>query len=166
MLINLLGLIICTDCIEYVGQEARRDGQYMMFLKGVNHKGFQRYLWISEDQKDVLAKMFDIEIRFKGFDKEWFKFADNQNNKSPISVDEAQEKLDKDLNMQAFLDTSIEDLNLTQRTFNILSDRGCSKVKDVMRYSASDLLDIQGFGVRSLREIKGILQNGGLSLKD
>jgi len=58
----------------------------------------------------------------------------------------------------------IEDLELGARTTNILKDSGLETVEDVLgRLKGGDaaLLEIDGFGAKSLMDLKQALQNQG-----
>ncbi|NEG69633.1 DNA-directed RNA polymerase subunit alpha [Bifidobacterium choloepi] len=59
----------------------------------------------------------------------------------------------------------IEDLNLTQRSYNCLKREGIHTVGELISHNEQDLLDIRNFGMKSIDEVKEKLQALGLSLK-
>ncbi|MDO4913198.1 MAG: DNA-directed RNA polymerase subunit alpha, partial [Bifidobacteriaceae bacterium] len=59
----------------------------------------------------------------------------------------------------------IEDLNLTQRSYNCLKREGIHTVGELVAHSEHDLLDIRNFGMKSIDEVKEKVQSMGLSLK-
>ncbi|BAQ33705.1 DNA-directed RNA polymerase alpha subunit [Gardnerella vaginalis ATCC 14018 = JCM 11026] len=61
--------------------------------------------------------------------------------------------------------TPIEDLNLTQRSYNCLKREGIHTVGELVVHTEQDLLDIRNFGMKSIDEVKEKLQSMGLSLK-
>ena len=60
----------------------------------------------------------------------------------------------------------IEDLNLTQRSYNCLKREGIHTVSELVSRSEQDLLDIRNFGSKSIEEVKLRLHEMGLALKD
>ena len=59
----------------------------------------------------------------------------------------------------------IEDLNLTQRSYNCLKREGIHTIGELVSHTEQDLLDIRNFGMKSIDEVKEKLQTLGLSLK-
>ncbi len=59
----------------------------------------------------------------------------------------------------------IEDLNLTQRSYNCLKREGIHTIGELVSHTEQDLLDIRNFGLKSIDEVKEKLQTLGLSLK-
>lgn len=64
------------------------------------------------------------------------------------------------------LDIPIEKLHLSVRSFNALSSANIRTTGDLISKTAEELLSIKNLGKRSLEEIKGKLQELGLSLKE
>lgn len=62
------------------------------------------------------------------------------------------------------LDTPIEDLDLTVRSYNCLKRQGINTVGQLTQCSEADLLNIRNFGAKSIEEVKDKLQAIGLSL--
>ena len=59
----------------------------------------------------------------------------------------------------------IEDLNLTQRSYNCLKREVIHTIGELVAHTEQDLLDIRNFGMKSIDEVKDKLQTLGLSLK-
>ena len=68
--------------------------------------------------------------------------------------------------MGANLDTPIEELDLSVRSYNCLKREGVHTVGELVARTESDLLDIRNFGQKSIDEVKIKLHQLGLSLKD
>jgi DNA-directed RNA polymerase subunit alpha len=64
------------------------------------------------------------------------------------------------------LNTPIEQLDLTVRSYNCLKREGVHTVGELLSRSEADLMDIRNFGAKSIDEVKAKLQSLGLSLKD
>lgn len=77
-----------------------------------------------------------------------------------IGPSDSDEALEEDYNMP------IEDLNLTQRSYNCLKREGIHTVGELTARSETDLMDIRNFGQKSITEVKEKLQELGFSLKD
>ncbi|MCL5269927.1 MAG: hypothetical protein M1457_05075, partial [bacterium] len=73
--------------------------------------------------------------------------------KAPIPTSQLEEKLDK----------SIEELELSVRSFNCLEAAGIKTIRDLVQLGESDMLKYRNFGRKSLTEIKNILHEMGLS---
>jgi DNA-directed RNA polymerase subunit alpha len=65
----------------------------------------------------------------------------------------------------SLLDTPIEDLELSVRSYNCLKRQGVNTVGGLAECSETDLLNIRNFGAKSIEEVKDKLQGMGLSLK-
>lgn len=63
------------------------------------------------------------------------------------------------------LDTSIDDLDLSVRSYNCLKRQGINAVGQLVECSEADLLNIRNFGAKSIEEVKDKLQQMGLGLK-
>ncbi len=64
------------------------------------------------------------------------------------------------------LSMPIEELNLTQRSYNCLKREGIHTVGELVSRSENDLLNIRNFGSKSIDEVKEKLAALGLSLKE
>ncbi len=66
----------------------------------------------------------------------------------------------------AFLKTSVEEIGLSARTLKALSNTNIRTVSGLIRKSEDDLLSLEGLGDKGVQEMKGILAEYGLSLKE
>jgi DNA-directed RNA polymerase subunit alpha len=66
----------------------------------------------------------------------------------------------------ANLDTPIEELDLSVRSYNCLKREGITTVGELVTKSEADLLDIRNFGAKSIDEVREKLQELGLSLRE
>ena len=64
------------------------------------------------------------------------------------------------------LETTIEDMDLSVRSYNCLKRAGISTVEDLTKKSESDLAKVKNLGKRSLEEVIAKLQSYGLSLRN
>src|SRR5262249_23262748 len=62
------------------------------------------------------------------------------------------------------LDRSVEELELSVRSYNCLKNATIQTTRDLVRKSRTKMLKTKNFGRKSLNEIKDILQKMGLSL--
>jgi DNA-directed RNA polymerase subunit alpha len=65
-----------------------------------------------------------------------------------------------------FLKTRIEDLELSARTVNALSNANIRTVGGLARKKESDVLEIEGLGQKGVDEIKEVLQSQNITLKE
>lgn len=63
------------------------------------------------------------------------------------------------------LDSPIEDLELSVRSYNCLKREGVNTVQQLIEQSEGDLMKIRNFGAKSIEEVKDKLTQLGLSLK-
>jgi DNA-directed RNA polymerase subunit alpha len=61
---------------------------------------------------------------------------------------------------------TIEELNLTVRSYNCLKREGINTVGDLINKSESELMDIRNFGQKSIDEVKGKLEELGFGLRE
>lgn len=81
---------------------------------------------------------------------------------SPEVADEKESKED----MSDAMKTRIDTLDLSTRTMNALQAANIRTVGGIARKKAEDLLEIDGIGDKGIEEIKDVLKNFGISLKD
>lgn len=91
-----------------------------------------------------------------------FKEDDEFNIISSAKEDEISEEITPD---DELLKTRIENLNLSVRTLNSLSNANIRTVGGLVRKKESDILEIPGMGQKGLSEIKKVLQEYNISLK-
>jgi len=77
-----------------------------------------------------------------------------------IGPSDSDESLEEDYNLP------VEELNLTQRSYNCLKREGIHTVGELTARSEADLMDIRNFGQKSITEVKEKLTELGFSLKD
>ena len=63
------------------------------------------------------------------------------------------------------MDTPIEELDLSVRSYNCLKRQGVNTIGQLTECSEADLLNIRNFGAKSIEEVKDKLQQMGLGLK-
>jgi len=66
---------------------------------------------------------------------------------------------------EGVLDTPIEDLDLSVRSYNCLKRQGVNTIGQLTECTEGDLLNIRNFGAKSIEEVKDKLQGMGLGLK-
>ena len=79
---------------------------------------------------------------------------------------EAKEEVAETLDVEDFLKTRVEELDLSARTINALSNANIRTVGGLARKKADDILEIEGLGNKGLEEIKEILAKYGIELKN
>ncbi len=62
--------------------------------------------------------------------------------------------------------TTIEELNLSVRSYNCLKREGINTVGDLVQRSEQELMDIRNFGQKSIDEVKAKLEELGLGLRE
>ena len=73
---------------------------------------------------------------------------------------------DKDVDeREKVLDMTIEDLDLSVRSFNCLKRAGINTVEDLTNKSEEDMMKVRNLGRKSLEEVIAKLQSFGFSLK-
>ncbi len=77
----------------------------------------------------------------------------------------AEEKESKE-DMSDAMKTRIDTLDLSTRTMNALQAANIRTVGGIARKKVEDLLEIDGIGDKGIEEIKDVLKNFGISLKD
>ena len=61
---------------------------------------------------------------------------------------------------------TIEDLNLSVRSYNCLKREGINSVGELVQKSEAELMDIRNFGQKSIDEVKAKLDELGLGLRE
>lgn len=93
--------------------------------------------------------------------KEEFVFEE----KASSVEDEVSEDNSKESEMEDFLKTRVETLDLSARTISSLTTAGIRTVGGLARKKEEDILALDGLGEKGLQEIKRILGNHGIILK-
>jgi len=78
-------------------------------------------------------------------------------------AEEAAAEVSPQAELQEKLDRSIEELELSVRSFNCLEAAGIKTIRDLVQKSESEMLKYRNFGRKSLSEIKNILKEMGLT---
>jgi DNA-directed RNA polymerase subunit alpha len=85
-------------------------------------------------------------------------------------LDEAQgivlDQVQKDTSQTGDDAITIEELNLSVRSYNCLKREGINTVGDLRQRSEAELMDIRNFGQKSIDEVKGKLDELGLALRE
>ncbi len=83
-----------------------------------------------------------------------------------IEVEEVKEKTSEAKESDAeFLKTRIENVDLSARTINALTNANIRTVGGLARKKEKDLDDVEGLGSKGIQEIKKVLSNYGITLK-
>ena len=61
---------------------------------------------------------------------------------------------------------TVEELNLSVRSYNCLKREGINTVGDLVTKSEAELMDIRNFGQKSIDEVKAKLEELGLGLRE
>lgn len=99
----------------------------------------------------ILSDHLPVFVAIEEEIKEIQKYEAVEEEVSPLA--ELEEKLEK----------SIEELELSVRSFNCLQAAGIKTIRDLVQKTESEMLKYRNFGRKSLQEIKNILKDMGLS---
>src|SRR6266571_940342 len=89
-------------------------------------------------------------------------FGDLSEEARGLTVGPAQEEAE----LSGDLALTIEDLNLSVRSYNCLKREGVNTVGDLVQKSEAELMDIRNFGQKSIDEVKAKLDDLGLGLRE
>ena len=113
--------------------------------------------------KEALEKSIEIMInQLKAI--VGFKEEEELPVSKPALVDEASASTAKEAD-EDFLKTRIENLDLSVRTLNALSNANIRTVGGLARKKEEDILEIEGMGAKGVSEIKKALADHGITLK-
>lgn len=82
------------------------------------------------------------------------------------SINDSTEAEDEEIDITKQLQTNIEDLDLSLRSFNCLKRADIHTVADIVAKTESEISKIKNFGRKSLAEVKAKIESFGLSLKE
>lgn len=82
---------------------------------------------------------------------------------APAEGEAGEEQESPYAELEEKLDRSIEELELSVRSFNCLEAAGIKTIRDLVQKSESEMLKYRNFGRKSLSEIKSILKDMGLA---
>lgn len=117
------------------------------------------HLKLFQDMEAIVPETL-IEDETKNDDGEEFSDETTENNfELPAEI---QPSVDKE---KPILDMTIEDLDLSVRSFNCLKRAGISVVGDLVSRTEEDMMKVRNLGRKSLEEVKKKLNDYGLSLK-
>lgn len=93
--------------------------------------------------------------------------AEDQDSSTVGSSDSGDGEATADSDIQRLLDKSIEELELSVRSFNCLEAAQIKTIRDLVQKTESEMLKYRNFGRKSLSEIKAILKdmNLGFNMK-
>lgn len=118
---------------------------------------------------EALEKSIEIMIKhlkaIVGFQEEVEKetvTADKKTEEADIAKETAAVEKGED---KEVLKTRIEDLELSSRTLNILSEAGIRTLGGLAKKKESDLMELDGVGKKMIQEINKALEKYGLTLK-
>jgi DNA-directed RNA polymerase subunit alpha len=83
-----------------------------------------------------------------------------------VETDEAKPSTGPELpqsELDALLDTNVEELELSVRSANCLKNAGIRTLRELVQKTEKDMLETKNFGRKSLNEIKEILREKGLA---
>lgn len=125
----------------------------------------------SYSPREALEKSIEIMILhlqsihdFKGLDEKPEELVEAV-EKEVEEVKEANKQEEDSNQTQEILKTRIEDLNLSTRTMNALTNAKIRTVGGIARKTEEDLLGIEGMGEKGVQEIRRALSNFGILLK-
>jgi len=78
-----------------------------------------------------------------------------QEEEEPAKVEDMREE---------YLDKSVEELELSVRSYNCLKSADITTIRDLVQKTEAEMLKTKNFGRKSLNEIKEILMGMGLGL--
>jgi DNA-directed RNA polymerase subunit alpha len=99
----------------------------------------------------ILRDHLTLFISMKEIDEE--DVGEDELSEEERTIERVQEQLDK----------SIEELELSVRSYNCLEAAGIKTIRDLVQKTESEMLKYRNFGRKSLTEIKNILKEMGLS---
>ncbi|MCE5329331.1 DNA-directed RNA polymerase subunit alpha, partial [bacterium] len=127
-----------------VGQMTNFDKLTMTIKTNGSIKPEEALSQASKIINDYMALMIDLSEKTK--------------NEDPIF-----EKIEQKTKKQQY--PSIEDLELSVRSYNCLKRAGIDSVEKLLQYTEDELLDIRNFGQKSIQEVKNKVSELGLSFK-
>lgn len=111
--------------------------------------------------REALEKSIEIMINhlraIVGFKEELFEKEEESRKEPKLEVAVEEPEIEK---------IKIEDLQLSSRTMNALSAAGIKILGKMAKKKESDLLEMEGVGKKAILEIKKVLGNYGLTLKE
>ncbi len=114
----------------------------------------------------VISAIGNVELNLKiALRREAIRLRQQDVFRERQSLQAEAEKTSSDRDTNPFLDHAVEDLNLSVRTAVCFQREGIKTVRELIEYTEADLLKINNFGRKTLREVKELLATMGLALK-
>lgn len=114
--------------------------------------------------RESLEKAINIMIEqlkaITGFEDKEEEISEMGGSENMKERNETSQKLDPE-----FLKTRIENLNLSARTLNALSSANIRTIGGLARKKEKDILEVEGLGAKGVAEIKRVLGEHGITLK-
>lgn len=107
-----------------------------------------------ESSINIMIRQLQAIVGFKEV------LSESETEKAPIKEKTKKEEIDPEV-----LKTRIETMNLTTRTANALNTANIRTLGGLVRKKEEDLLDVDGLGEKGIQEIKKVLMDNGLSLR-
>ncbi|MCK5122661.1 MAG: DNA-directed RNA polymerase subunit alpha [Candidatus Pacebacteria bacterium] len=130
-------------------------------------EAFKKAARLLVDHFNLFREVIEEKIETEDEAEEKVKISKEKNAKKEKLVKE--KKLESEENekekQEDILKTSTEDLNLSPRILNILSDGKIKGVSKLVKKSEEDLKELSGMGDKGIKEIKKSLGKLGLTLK-
>ncbi|MEK9183584.1 MAG: DNA-directed RNA polymerase subunit alpha [Patescibacteria group bacterium] len=108
-------------------------------------------------QEEIESGEKELKKTKEGLEDKGELLGKSQEKKVKLEADKTEDK--------EILKTRVEDLKLSAKTLNILSDAGIRTIGGLARKRESDLLDMEGIGKKMVQEIRKALSDYGLILK-
>ena len=123
----------------------------------------QQYLTqvITAVEKGVITHDIEIENRVR----EMLDLSPKEEEPEPQVEEEVKEEAEPEVDNE-FLKTRIDTLNFSTRTANALNVANIRTVGGLVRKKAGDLLALDGLGEKGISEIKSILEEHDIILRD
>lgn len=123
-------------------------------------QGKDKFELISIKEKEKIIKEFKEKISYD-FVLEWL--SNHEITQELLNISNKILEANKSQNIEEY--TTIEELKLSQRSYNCLKRANIYNVRELISKTKEDLLNIRNFGQKSIKEIELKLKEMGLTLK-
>lgn len=123
-------------------------------------QGKDKFELISIKEKEKIIKEFKEKISYD-FVLEWL--SNHEITQELLNISNKILEANKSQNIEEY--TTIEELELSQRSYNCLKRANIYNVRELISKTKEDLLNIRNFGQKSIKEIELKLKEMGLTLK-
>jgi DNA-directed RNA polymerase subunit alpha len=114
----------------------------------------------------IMLEQFKAILDLKEFFIPEQKKVDTNSSQEKVESTHVEVEDADDVDMTDVLKTRIDSIQLSTRTLNALSEAGIRTVGGLIQKTEKDLLDLDGFGEKALKELKEVLTDFGLALKE